>query len=114
MKIACCGLDCEKCKAREATVNDDNKLREEVAKQWTKLNNVLIKPEDINCLGCNESGVKSPFCEHLCPIRLCAKEKNLLTCIECDLFNTCDKIRMIISNNKDALNNLEKIKKEIR
>lgn len=25
--IACCGLDCEKCEARIATVNNDNELR---------------------------------------------------------------------------------------
>ena len=30
--IACCGLDCEKCEARIATINDDNSLREKVAK----------------------------------------------------------------------------------
>ena len=26
--IGCCGLDCEKCDARVATVTDDNTLRE--------------------------------------------------------------------------------------
>ncbi len=26
--IACCGLDCESCDARIATVRDDNELRE--------------------------------------------------------------------------------------
>ena len=29
--IAFCGLNCEKCDARIATVNDDNELREKVA-----------------------------------------------------------------------------------
>ena len=33
--IAYCGLDCETCEARIATVNDDNELREEVAK-WCR------------------------------------------------------------------------------
>ena len=27
--IACCGLDCENCDARIATINNDDKLREE-------------------------------------------------------------------------------------
>ena len=26
--IACCGLDCESCEARRATVNDDDSLRQ--------------------------------------------------------------------------------------
>lgn len=29
--IAFCGLDCEQCEARIATVNDDNELRKKVA-----------------------------------------------------------------------------------
>lgn len=29
--IACCGLDCEKCKARLATINNDDKLKRKVA-----------------------------------------------------------------------------------
>ena len=39
--IAYCGLDCEKCEARIATINNDNNLRKEVAKKWSELNNVL-------------------------------------------------------------------------
>ena len=32
--IAYCGLNCEICEARIATVNNDNTLREKVAKEW--------------------------------------------------------------------------------
>ena len=32
--IAYCGLDCEKCDARIATLNNDNALREKVAELW--------------------------------------------------------------------------------
>ena len=35
--IAYCGLDCEKCDARKATLNDDNALREKVAKEWSEI-----------------------------------------------------------------------------
>ena len=49
--IGCCGLDCEKCDARVATVTDDNTLREKTAALWTKLNGVTISPEMINCTG---------------------------------------------------------------
>ena len=43
--IGYCGLDCEKCDAYIATVNDDQTLREKTAKLWAKLNNAPILPE---------------------------------------------------------------------
>ena len=49
--IGCCGLDCEKCDARIATIANDNTLREKTAALWTKLNGVTILPETINCTG---------------------------------------------------------------
>lgn len=36
--IAICGLDCETCDARIATLTDDNALREKTAKAWSELN----------------------------------------------------------------------------
>ena len=56
--IAYCGLDCENCGARIATINDDDALRQEVAKEWSRLNGVEITPEMINCVGCRIDGVK--------------------------------------------------------
>lgn len=37
--IGYCGLDCEKCDAYTATINDDQVLREKTAKLWAELNN---------------------------------------------------------------------------
>lgn len=51
--IACCGLNCEECEARIATVNDDDALREVVVKK------------------CRE--------EYECPIHKCAQSKNFAT-----------------------------------
>lgn len=56
--IGCCGLDCEKCDARIATIANDNALREKTAALWTKLNGVMITPEMINCTGCRIEGAK--------------------------------------------------------
>lgn len=56
--IGCCGLDCEKCDARIATLTNDNALRKKTAALWTKLNGVTILPEMINCTGCRIEGVK--------------------------------------------------------
>lgn len=81
--IGCCGLDCEKCDARIATVTNDNALREKTAALWTKLNGVPITPEMINCTGCRIDGAKTPFCDRLCPVHNCVREKSLDTCADC-------------------------------
>ena len=61
--IACCGLDCENCDARIATINNDDKLREETAQKWSVMNNTSeITPETINCTGCRVDGSKFAYC----------------------------------------------------
>ena len=104
--IAYCGLDCESCEARLATVNDDEALREKVAALWSKLNGVEITPESIRCAGCRRSGVKTPFCESLCPIRQCALGKGVETCGGCAGMESCEKLGMITRSNSDALKRL--------
>ncbi len=100
--IAFCGLDCEQCEARLATVNDDDLMRERVAASWSKLNGVSIGPEDINCTGCRVEGVKTVFCNSLCQIRKCASEKHLECCGNCSRMLECEKLSMITGNNEDA------------
>jgi hypothetical protein len=105
--IAYCGLNCETCEAHIATVNNDNDLRIKVAKEWSELNGVEITPEMINCTGCRIDGVKTPFCDSLCPIRQCALSKDIETCGDCSEMDTCDKIQMITGNNEEALKRLK-------
>ena len=61
----------------------------------------------INCTGCRIEGAKTPFCDGLCEIRKCAINKKVETCGSCDEFMQCNKIKMITSNNEEALNNLK-------
>jgi hypothetical protein len=105
--IACCGLDCAVCEARLATVRDDEALRVKVAKEWSALNRAEITPEMINCEGCRVDGKKTPFCESMCPIRLCAKGRKIETCGSCSELMDCKKVDMVIGNNADALANLK-------
>ena len=105
--IAYCGLDCEACEARIATVNNDDDLRNKVAKEWTELNGVDITPEMINCVGCRIPGVKTPYCDAMCPIKKCAEEKAFETCEDCSELEKCEKVNMIIGNNEDARNRLK-------
>ena len=73
--IACCGLDCETCDARIATITNNDALREKTAALWSKLNAVTITPDMIHCTGCRVEGAKTPFCDKLCPVHNCAREK---------------------------------------
>ena len=104
--IAYCGLDCTKCEAFIATKNNDDKLREAVAKKWSELNNVQITKDMINCEGCRQNGLKTPFCESLCEIRKCAMKNKFETCGNCKDLNRCNKIKMIIDHNDNVLSNL--------
>ena len=105
--IAYCGLDCEACKDRIATVNDDNVLRKSVANQWSEMNHVEITSEMINCSGCRIDGPKTPYSGSICPIRQCAVGKKYETCGNCDEMENCEKLAMITGNNPDALSNLK-------
>ena len=105
--IAYCGLDCEKCDARTATLNNDNALREKVANLWSEMNGVEITAEMINCEGCRADGLKTPFCDSLCTIRQCALGKAYETCGNCSEIDNCKTVGMVISNNSEALGNLK-------
>jgi hypothetical protein len=88
-------------------VNNDDALRQRVAKEWSELNSAEITPEMINCSGCRIPGVKTPYCDFLCPIRQCAMSKQMETCGRCPEMNSCEKLGMITGNNADALRRLK-------
>ncbi len=57
---AYCGLNCEECEAYKATINNDDELREKVAKEWSILNNVeIIKEMIISTNSQNQSLMKT-------------------------------------------------------
>ncbi|NLG03184.1 MAG: DUF3795 domain-containing protein [Clostridia bacterium] len=105
--IAYCGLDCEKCDARIATINNDDQLREKTAKLWSELNAAEITKEMINCMGCRVDGVKTPFCNAMCPIKKCAEGKKYATCADCSDMDTCKELGSITSSDEQALENLK-------
>lgn len=108
---ACCGLDCEKCDARTATLTNDDALRERTAALWSKLNGVTITPEMINCTGCRTDGAKTPFCDRLCPIRGCVREKGLDTCADCAQMDGCRTLGRIAENDPSVLENLKRLRR---
>ena len=92
---AMCGLDCSSCPAFIATENNDEKLREKTAKEWTERyvskNKPPIKPEDINCLGCLSKN--EPIYQGClnCEIRKCGFNKGIKNCKECKEYK-CEKL----------------------
>ncbi len=104
--IAYCGLDCEKCDAYIATQNNDQALREKTAKYWSELNGVEITPEMINCDGCRMDGRKTPYCDCMCQIKICAQSKKMETCASCPQVKNCKTVGMVTINNDEARKNL--------
>ena len=94
--IAICGLDCGVCPAFIATKNNDDKLREKTAKEWTERykesnrNRPPIKPEEINCCGCLSDGPVYFNCKR-CEIRKCGFDKGIKNCQECKDYK-CEKL----------------------
>ena len=106
-EIGCCGIDCKACDAYLATLRNDDSLRAQTARLWSKLNNTSITPEMINCTGCRADGVKTFFCSHLCQIRQCVKNKGFETCADCAELNGCKTVAVVHQNNPEALKNLK-------
>ncbi|MBN1354437.1 MAG: DUF3795 domain-containing protein [Candidatus Omnitrophica bacterium] len=107
--IACCGLDCSKCEAYLATRADSDDKREEVSKKWSAQYGADIKPEDINCDGCNSNGRKINYCQNLCQIRKCCTGKSLTTCAGCDTY-PCDTLKKFIKMVPEAEKTLESLR----
>ena len=106
----CCGLDCEKCDARIATITNDSALREKTAELWTKLNGVPITPDMISCTGCRIEGAKTPFCDKFCPVHNCVREKKLDTCADCEQTGGCPTLGQIAANSPFVLENLKRLR----
>ena len=111
--IAYCGLDCEACEARLATVRKDDALRADVAKRWSELNGVEITPAMIHCTGCRTEGPKTPYCESLCPIRRCAADRGFGTCADCAAAETCPELAQITAHSGEARRNLREAKERL-
>ncbi|MDO4581801.1 MAG: DUF3795 domain-containing protein [Bacillota bacterium] len=109
--IAYCGLDCAKCDAYIATVNDDQALREKTAKLWAEANHAPITPEMINCMGCCVEGVKTPYCDSMCEIRQCAMKKSVVSCARCANMDGCKSLRYVLENSEDARANINDLRR---
>lgn len=81
--VAPCGLYCGVCGIFQATIKDDQNLKEKLAKAYGD------SPDKINCQGCLSDTVYW-YCS-ACPVKSCAIEKKMEGCHQCDQF-PCEKI----------------------
>lgn len=107
--IAYCGLDCGSCPAYLATIQDDDKMREETAANWSKEFKAEIKPTDINCLGCpSDEGPVFNYCM-TCNIRKCSREKELENCAHCEDYG-CEELENFLNMVPEARKRLEGVR----
>lgn len=105
--IACCGLDCQNCEVRIATITNDDNLREQTAQKWSIINNApQITASTINCTGCRTKGVKFAYCSDYCQVRKCVSEKGFTTCKDCEKLDSCQIVGEIFKNAPTAKENL--------
>ena len=107
--IACCGLNCETCDARIATIKNSDELRKATAEAWQKMFNAGEIPyQSINCTGCRMEGVKFSHCD-TCGIRVCVNSKGYETCGDCTEMATCEIVAFVHKNAPEAIENLKRL-----
>lgn len=102
-----CGLICSECPAYIACITNDQKLRENTAKEWSEIYQAEIPADSINCTGCRQQGVKIGHCSE-CKIRLCAINRKIETCCECSDY-PCAILQEFFEHVPEAKQNLERM-----
>lgn len=113
-KFGYCGLNCEDCPVFIATVNNDDDLRQETAKEWSERYAQFLekelRPEDMYCSGCkSEVGFLFIGCKK-CPIRKCCKGKEYITCANCEEYEVCEILNGFFSVHPQAKDNLDRMR----
>jgi len=110
-KIAYCGLDCNSCDAYIATRDDDAELRRKVAAAWSKEIQPEIKPDDINCNGCQSTdGPIFLYCA-ICEIRSCARGMGFENCAHCPEYS-CHRTEELFRIAPEARQQLDSIREQ--
>lgn len=81
---AYCGLDCGACEAYLATQSGDPAALEAVVVKWQAEYSPDITLDAVACDGClSDSGRLCSYCGQ-CPIRACARERQVANCAQCN------------------------------
>ena len=111
--ISCCGIVCSECPAFLATSANDDVERRKVAELWTKEYGHPVKPEDINCDGCQSRGDRVFGYTRICEIRKCAQGKSLKNCAYCDDY-ACEKLSQLHERAPNLKKTLEEERRNLK
>jgi hypothetical protein len=92
-----------------ATQKNSDEERRKVAEKWSKVLNVEIKPEQINCDGCL-SGKLFFYCSS-CDKRKCCLEKHIDNCSYCEDY-PCDKLESVFKAVPQAKVTLDEMRRK--
>ena len=112
--IAYCGLECDSCPIRLATLEKDEmrqqEMRESIARTCNEHYGMHLKPEDVNdCDGClANTGRLFSGCLS-CAIRKCVIGRNLESCADCPEY-ACDNLKTMFRSDPSAEARLNKIR----
>jgi len=112
-QVAYCGVICTDCLAFLATQADDDIQRKAVAEEWTEKYKYNFKTEDINCDGCLTVTGRVAGYVNECPIRKCAREKDVVNCAYCADY-VCVELGKFYQMVPEARQTLDVIKKGIK
>jgi hypothetical protein len=108
--ISVCGLNCAKCDIYDAG-HGNEKARNEIIEWFKKERNVTLKPEQITCEGCR--GSLDTHWSSDCKMLLCAKNKGLDYCFQCEDF-PCTNVNKFasdgVSHHKRTVENAKRMK----
>jgi len=108
--ISVCGLNCAKCDIYQAGCGD-KKLLDEIIEWFRKERNEIVKPEQIKCEGCG--GPLEFHWSSDCKMMLCAKEKGLRFCFQCEDF-PCSEVKEFsvdgVPHHKKTIENAKRMK----
>jgi len=99
--LAYCGIECSKCPAYIAKKENNDELRKKFAEEQSKLHDIDIPLEMINCDGCRSSGEHMGYCS-MCKIRECCVEKQLENCALCDDY-VCEELEKVYTYMRDVM-----------
>ena len=113
--LSYCGVDCKACDVFKATVYKDNEARLRAAQRWEKTAQKHwgmqeLDPAILDCAGCRTTDVAHNGYGR-CPIRLCAKDRNLLSCGLCPQWRECEHLEEVFADEPQAIRMLEMIEK---
>ena len=114
--IAYCGLQCDTCPIRLATLEPDKQkqlqMRTMVANILRDRYNMVLRPDEItDCDGCTlETGRLFITCAQ-CNVRKCARERKHDSCAYCKDY-ACEKLQAVFADQPEAKMELERLKRQ--